>query len=417
MRDEERVAHEVADKLRAVGIEAVAKGEGVHWRVSAGDADTRSIVVHCFWYEQAANALMLGMNPSNARASLRPPVEPYEGLELAVDFVDDRITAANGRTRDIESFLVAVRQWIGGAKLEELVAVAPFVDARKRASRSVAAYLDRELGDRVTWHASGAPTYELWAYSDTPRACRVLDGVLGLYVGQVQVALGIEIADIQKVIAAWLIAGASLAELASLGMQIERHAEMLEVDPARWHWLHVRDRIADPDDVLAPLAPLITRLAASPIASRFYTYSSLMMLCFSASSHYPWVGSFPAVGITEDGTIRLFGHAEKTETKDLGEAVSLIETALAASPLAPFFGSEADYELPALVAAFARANSHHIPTLVRRQQWTDLGVVHGSRRCTFSGSVVTCIDGDKRSMHQCTSLDAAVSIAIAFLGA
>jgi hypothetical protein len=34
-------------------------------------------------------------------------------------------------------------------------------------------------------------------------------------------------------------------------------AEVLQVDPARWHWLHVRDRIADPKDALAELAPLV----------------------------------------------------------------------------------------------------------------------------------------------------------------
>ena len=86
-------------------------------------------------------------------------------------------------------------------------------------------------------------------------------------------------------VAAWLLEGATLAQLAGRGADVERHAEVLEIDPARWHWLHVRDRIADPNDVLAPLAPLIRLLMESPIASRFYTYSSLYSLCFSPSSH------------------------------------------------------------------------------------------------------------------------------------
>ncbi len=416
MRDEERVARDVAEQLRALGIEAVVKGEGVHWRITAGDADTRSIVAHCFWYERAISSLMLGMNPGNNRASLRAPIEPYEGLELAVDFVDDRITAANGRTRTVEPFLVAVRQWIGGAKLEDLVAVAPFVDARKRASRALAAHLERELGERVTWHLGSEPMYELWIYGDPVtaplRACRVMDGAISFYIGQVQVAFAQEISDVRAAIAAWLLDSAPLATLAELGAAIERHAEVLESDPARWHWLHVRDRIADPDDVLAELAPLIALLAESPIASRFYTFSSLNRLCFSASSHYPWVGDLPVVTPARDAIF-----VGETRATDLAHAVSLVEAALSASPIAPFFGSESEHQLPTVVAAFARANSHHVPALIRRQQWTDVGVVHGTRRVMFSGTHVTCIDGDKRSMHDCTTLDAAVSIAISFLDA
>lgn len=412
MRDEERVAREVVEQLRAIGIEAVAKGEGVHWRVTAGDAAARSIVAHCFWYERAITGLVLGMNAGNHRSSLRAPITPYEGLELAVDFVDDRVTAANGRTRSVEPFLVAVRRWIDGSKLEDLVAAAPFVDARKRASRALASHLDRELGDRVTWHLGPEPMYELWIYGDRSRACRVMDNAISFYVGQVQVAFALEISDLRAAVAAWLAEAAPVAALTEVGATIERHAEVLEADPARWHWLHVRDRIADPEDVLAPLAPLITLLADSPIASRFYTYSSLDRLCFSASSHYPWVGEYPIVSPAGEGV-----YVGTTRASDLGHAVALIETALSASPITPFFGAAADHELPAVVAAFARAHSHHVPKIIRRQQWTDVGVLNGARRCVFSGTQVTCIEGDKRSLHDCTTLDAAVSIAIAFLDA
>src|SRR5207249_36169 len=86
------------------------------------------------------------------------------------------------------------------------------------------------------------------------------------------------------------------------GVELERHAEVLEQDPARWHWLHVRDRIADPDDVLASLHDLIEKLGASPLATTFYSYSSLNRFCFSASSHYPWVGErLPVVAPAGDG--------------------------------------------------------------------------------------------------------------------
>ena len=99
---------------------------------------------------------------------------------------------------------------------------------------------------------------------------------------------------------------------------------MLETDAARWHWLQFRDRIADPHDVLAPLRTLIEALATSPVATRFYTYSSLHMLCFSASSHFPWVDdglpvvwavepSFYLVG--DNAARRVAGDVARTATR------------------------------------------------------------------------------------------------------
>jgi hypothetical protein len=84
---------------------------------------------------------------------------------------------------------------------------------------------------------------------------------------------------------------------------------MLETDPARWHWLHVGDRINDANDVLAPLADLMRALASSPIATRFYSYSSLNRLCFSASSHYPWVDEGLPVVTPAAGRAYLIGTA------------------------------------------------------------------------------------------------------------
>ena len=392
------MARDVAEHLHAIGIDAVASGQGGHWRVTAGDMDGRVLVARAVWYEAG------------------PPPSTYEGLELYVELDDERANIANGRTRSIDELLVAARHWLGGARLEDVIAAAPFVDAAKRASRALAAQLDRELGERITWHLGSAPSYELWIYDerrDANRLCRVMDGATTFYIGQVQVAFAAALPDARPAIQAWLGGDVRLAALVALGAELERHAEVLEIDPARWHWLHVGDRIADPDDVLAPLAPLLARLADSPIASRFYTYSSLATLCFSASSHFPWVGSYPSVVRAPDGTLRVGGEPQP----DLASAVATIEAALAASPIAPFFGSAADHELPAVAAAFARANSHFVPRLIRRQQWSDVGVVHGARRAIFSETKVRCIEGDKQSLHDCTTLDAAVSIAIAFLGA
>ena len=74
-------------------------------------------------------------------------------------------------------------------------------------------------------------------------------------LGQAQVAYAAALEDIPKAVSAWLVSRLPMRALAMRmpGVEIERHAEILETDPARWHWLHVRDRIADPNDVLVPL--------------------------------------------------------------------------------------------------------------------------------------------------------------------
>jgi hypothetical protein len=97
----------------------------------------------------------------------------------------------------------------------------------------------------------------------------------GFYLGAAPLAFASNAADVPGDIAAWVLDGVTLRQLEARGVTLERHAEVLESDPARWHWLHVRDRVARPDDVLAPLAPLIAALADSQTARRFYTFSNL----------------------------------------------------------------------------------------------------------------------------------------------
>ena len=123
---------------------------------------------------------------------------------------------------------------------------------------------------------------ELWVYGGD-RSCKVVAGetafACGFFLGQAQVAFGPELGNIPAAVAAWLIARVSVRLLAThvRGVELEPYADVLETDPPRWHWLHVRDRISDPSDVLAPLRELIGRLATSPVATTFYSYSSLYL--------------------------------------------------------------------------------------------------------------------------------------------
>lgn len=403
----EAAAHSVVRQLAELGITATVAGSGLHWRIEVAAVRSRSIKAHCFWYESAITGLVLGINPANARASLRAAVTPYEGLELATALLVDGASVAEGRTRTVPEFLAACRAWIAGATLDEMVTAAPFIGAELRVAKAFAARLD----PRIRWDVEGDPSYALWAYDDAGRSCRAAGGACSFYLGQVQLAFGTALADVPGAMGAWLLDHVPPAALAAHGATPERHAETLLEDPARWHWLHVRDRIADPDDVLAPLAPLIHALAESPIASRFYTYSSMRSLCFSASSHYGWVGEFPRVERSGDGSI----YVGETRATDIAHAVALIEAALAASPIEPFFGAAPDHELPHVVAAFARAGSAHVPALAQRGNWLSIVAAHGPRSCRFDQHAVTCTEGTSCWIAQCRTLDDAVAIALRFL--
>lgn len=405
MRREEQLARETAAQLRAAGLEADARGEGVHWRVVA-TSGARSVEAACFWYEAAITGLMLGMNPSNARRSLGDAITTYDGPELATRLLDGGRTVDEGRTRTPEAFHACVRAWLAGATPQELIAVAPFIGELRRAAEVLAARLD----PRVRRAIGGDPSFELWAYGPGERACRAARGGCAFFVGQAQLAHGV-LADPAAAIDAWTVGGATLDDVAAHGATIERHAALLFDDPARWHWAHVRDRIANPNDVLAPLAPLLRALADSPIASRFFTFSSLSTLCFSASSHYPWVGALPTAVASRDGGL-IVGE---TRAADVASAVRTIEAALAASPIAPFFGSAPHHELPAVAAAFAAAGSTRVPEIYQTEQWANVAVVDDDRIAMIHGRHLTCVADGARWDLRCRSLADVVGLALRFV--
>jgi hypothetical protein len=352
--DERRTAEDLAARLSRLGVPGRAAGAGVHWQVDVGPVGTRTMIVHCFWYDRAISGLMLGMNPSNARSHLRPARAPYEGPEYYAILRDRGGDVVDGRTRDVAEAVAGARAWLAGADLESLAREVPFIDRKGRAMRALAARINPAL--RVV--TGRDPGYEVWVKGDD-RSCtlRPEDGgasSCAFLIGQAQIARAAAVDDVSAAVDAWLVDKVPVGALAARvpGVELERHAEVLEIDPARWHWLHVRDRIANPHDVLAPLRPLIEALATSPLATKFYTYSSLSSLCFSASSHYPWADDrmpivWPLEGglyLVGDDAARRVGYAvERRATRcDLPRAVELIEAMLAASPVAPFFGSASD---------------------------------------------------------------------------
>lgn len=381
MTDQERLAHQLAALLRAQGLDHTTTGGGVHWRVDLDGRD-RAMRVHCFWYG-ASHGLLLGMNPANARARPQRPGAARTGPEFAVTLTEGASTVAEGRTGDADEVVTCARAWLAGSSREALAVAAPFVDRQGRLMRAVADRLD----DRLGWELAGDPSYELWVQGDG-RSCELRlngEGVSCQFrVGQASVAFASVVDDPAAATSAWLLEGVALAVLPSrvAGASLEPHSAFLESDPARWHWAHMRERIADPDDVLAALRPLHERLAASAIATRFFSYSSLNRLCFSASSHYPWVDpGLPPIAPTEDGRYGL-----GRETLQLDDALSFIERTLAAFPIPPFFGSAYHLEHRVLRARLKALGSPLEPLLAPRGAWFDVVVpgLASARRCRVS---------------------------------
>jgi hypothetical protein len=408
MVENEAMAHELVSRLRSADLAARATGGGVHWQVDVGPMASRSVRVHCFWYERALSGIVIGMNPANARSRLRGVPVPYEGPEYLVILYGDAVRIADGRTRESADVVGCAREWLASGDLDCVVEMAPFIDEKARAMRAVA----RGLDPQVRWKIGNEPGYELWAYGEG-RSCKVEgSGTLAcsFLLGQAQVAYGGALGDVASAVSAWLVDRMPLRALAERvrGVELERHAEVLETEPARWHWLHVRDRLADPDDALTPLRELIEALTASRIATTFYTYSSLYRLCFSASSHYPWVDEgLPVVTpTTQPGT-----YSVDDTLCDLGHAIQLIESKLSATPLRPFFGSAPHHEMPRLNELLARSSSGLYPQLVQCGALYALAVADasGAKRCEVDGRSVTFADGTDRLNVTWRALEDAVS--------
>jgi len=162
MAENEVAANALVAQLRKIGIDARVAGAGVHWHVDVGPVASRTLRVHCFWYERVISGLMLGMNPANSRSTLSNTRQPYEGPEYLVVLQDGGRRVADGRSRKESEVVACARAWLATFELADLVREVPFVDRKPRAMRAVAERLD----PRLRWEILEEPGCELWVYSD-----------------------------------------------------------------------------------------------------------------------------------------------------------------------------------------------------------------------------------------------------------
>lgn len=384
--EEERIARALFERMRAaVACDVQLHGEGVHWSVKAR-SPTRECEVHCFSYRTVPADIQLGLNLSNQRASGAPLRKIRSGAEYCcVIFADDQMLAT-GRTDGVEEAIACVRTWIDrGLDLAGIQEELPFVNEPVRRMQDLISQIQSRTGSGVRCAIEQS---ELWIYG-AGRSCLlepVDDGRVAcrLWIGQAQVAYGDATEDPAGVVTDWLVEGLSLREMSTLcGLRVENHAEVLEAgDAARWHWLHVEDRLRDPEDVLALSKPLVEAALKRPAIKEFFSFTSHYFLCLSASSHYPWVREgLPTIKPLHEAKEYIVEVGSIRERCTVSRAIDLLEATLTAYPRRPFFGSAPCLTVDPLNAELAAQGSSLRAELVQRRQWFDCRVIQGGRSC------------------------------------
>jgi hypothetical protein len=247
--------------------------------------------------------------------------------------------------------VACARSWLAGVAYDQFDGPL-FTDPGLRETRVLNA-LARKFDPQLQWHLQGNMLRVRYDDRSCSFACES-DGIAGSFECKYGMLASAALDDAIPAVSAWLLARVPVHRLATIipSLEIVSRADILEVDPARWRWLDLRDKFQY-SHLPELLLPLVEVLAASPIAATFYTYMSVLRLCFSASSHYPWVdyglpivtdGEFQelqdprmsnrlVVAAVDDGTYQI-----GAERYNLARTKELIEQALAESPLRPFFG-------------------------------------------------------------------------------
>jgi hypothetical protein len=277
--------------------------------------------------------------------------------------------------------------------IEQLHLQFPFLDSTWRALSRLAGEIEQALrGTAVRVVIERDLGYELWAYGDG-RSCRIdadADRCAAAFLVDLSQAAHAELppAALASAVAAWTEARASLAELTRAYAQtvVEPHAESLASgDVARWHWQHVLDRARRPDSTLAPFLPLVERILETPSIASFFSFTSLIRLCFSSSSNYPFVtDALPVVWPARQGGY-VVEHEGAAHHVGADEAIPLLEAALDRAPHRPFVGSRQNLVVQAANAELARRGRELRAELRQRRQWYRAIVERGRRWCMIDG--------------------------------
>jgi hypothetical protein len=379
------VARVLAEQLEVEGIESHVEGRGLHCLVTVAPVGDRSLVIHCLWYDVQQRS------------------------EYSVHLRSAEREVVYGRTRSASDVIRATSEWLAGESLDRVVTAAPFIDAKPRALRAIM----QELNGSLRW---GIDDETLWLYGNGRSVKITLDDAMircVFMLGQAPIARGESLPELPDAVTKWLADHVAVNDITTqcAGMRLEPHAETIERDPLAWHWTHLRDRIDDPHDSLAGLRPLLLALAVSPIATRFFSFSSHNRFCFSASSDYPWVNAgLPVIAPLEDGFYLVDG-----KRLDQSGALASVEATLVSYPIKPFFGSEPQRQLPLLTELLRRAGSGERPRLIQEGAWYRLVTGNDANKCVLRGLDVTFMRGDEHRVEGFRTLEEAAAAIHHFL--
>ncbi|NJK45331.1 MAG: hypothetical protein HC933_14610 [Pleurocapsa sp. SU_196_0] len=324
-------------------------------------------------------------NAHLSKLHLGPHQAQKQGAEYFIYFRDGERTCATGRTQEILSVESAVRAWVAEQhELNEVYQRCPFVDAPRRKNIEIATRINAALearGAKTRLVLETETTYSeftyLWVYAET-RSCHVTVGTgdavnLELLLHRTTLAYleNIETELAARVIEHWAELSGTLQGVQEISSQTELSAFALDFergDYAAWHWGNVLAQ-AENDEVLAFYKPFLERIAVSPIASRFFSFTSWNSLVFSRCSLYPFdTADLPVLSPARDRTDakpysvalmpqHLSNRNPIADACNAEEALRLIETHLARETLPSYFGDHTRRTLEELNLEFEAINS------------------------------------------------------------
>jgi hypothetical protein len=366
MEPHRKLAADLIAQLLAAGVEALVDSNTVEGHIEVGKGEARSLRVGCVLYEDLAPASSFD-TLGNDGVRLRRPDEPrYRGPVYFIDAQRDGQTVLRASLRDAGETIDAILDWLTHGSRERLELREQSIELRQHLALK-----------RISEHFKQLNFWEheqdLWLYGEgrSAKLSHSSSGfVCSFLVGPAQVALGVGSTDYLPALEAWILDRISSSALATLDptIKLEPRGELIEHDPARWHWGYLLDRVAEPHNALAPMKQLVEALASSKTATAFYTFEEEGRLCFSATSHAPRVSErLPRASRHGDAYTIEAVHAEsrweRVEGVGLAAATRAIEQMLAASPLQPVFGSARHHDLQQLTAALRRIGSPLRPLL------------------------------------------------------
>lgn len=372
------------------------EGEGIHWHVEIKKAPRRCSI-HCMHYGDM-DGLWLGMRGNtHLRGTSNTPQKMHRGAEYLVAFYKNEERICEGRTYDYDSIYECGKAWIlAQHDREELYAQFDFIDKNTRALQALAKQIDasqQRHGSAMKTHFE--PSYtgdvgvELWVYGEY-YSCRICtsptEAISCSFFLHATLLASLQSTneDIESSVHLWIDKQISVAELAQKfpQLQISDFAQIFERgDYAEWHWHNVLQQARNGDGVLEYYLPIIEKIVTIPEIRRFFSFTSLNMLCFSRCSHYPFrTEGLPVLYPTEEGCLVKCGEEHVCGDADVVCNFLAQHLKRLAMPT-PYLGTIEQGFIEPINDALQKRGSDIRLVHKQKHQWSGVQAVKNNRSC------------------------------------